>query len=126
MAISKRLVIAQMLAAATVAMAAIYTMGFLDKFLEVGVAKISGLIAIALSVAAFALSIKLQSTVVAELLIAAGIIIMMPPVIAIVAAKAIVFPGPILGVISYSPILVLGIAKAVTASMKKVTAVAPS
>ena len=126
MAISKRLVIAQMLAAATVAMAAIYTMGFLDKFLEVGVARISGLIAIALSVAAFALSIKLRSAVVVELLIAGGVIIMMPPVIAIVAAKAIAFPGPILGVISYSPILGLGIAKAVTASMKKVTAVAPS
>jgi hypothetical protein len=36
-----------------------------------------------------------------------------PPVVAIAAAGAIAFPGPILGVISYAIILVLGIVRAV-------------
>src|ERR1039457_4471285 len=105
-----RLVVAQILAAITLIMALIYTAGFYDSSLSAGnIGRSSALIAIVLSIVAFAVSVKLRSGLIAGLLIASGIIMMIPPTVALVAAGAIVVPGPIYGIIFYAIILALGI-----------------
>lgn len=116
MAKSKRIVTAQILAAATLAIALTYAVNALTYSLPIGVLTVFGLSAIAVSIAAFVVSLKQRSKVVAALLTASGVIVMIPPVSAIIATGIIVFPGPILGVISYSVVLGLGIAKGVGAA----------
>lgn len=118
---SIRLVIAIAVAVAALIMASFYTGNFLNKSLLPSVGRISGLSAIGLGISAFVLAIKLKSIVVAGLLIAAGAIIMVPPVTAISEVGTIIFPGPILGVIAYSPILGLGISKIMTSTMRNRT-----
>jgi hypothetical protein len=49
--------------------------------------------------------------VVASFLILAGLMMWTPALATIIAEKAILYPGPILGVISFSPMVILGIAK---------------
>jgi hypothetical protein len=73
--------------------------------------------AIALSAAAFAVSWKQRSYLIAGLLIAAGVIYMIPGFVALASINfaVIVFPGPILGVIFGLAILGLGIAKGIRA-----------
>jgi hypothetical protein len=68
---------------------------------------------IALSVAAFAVSWKQRSYLVAGLLVAAGIIYMIPGLVALASINfaVIVFPGPILGVVFGLAILGMGVAK---------------
>jgi hypothetical protein len=122
MAKSKRIATAQILAAATLAIASIYAANALTFSLPISVLTVFGLSAIAVSIAAFVVSLKQRSKVVAALLTASGIIVMIPPVSAIIATGIIVFPGPILGVISYSVVLGLGIAKGIGA----VRAVSPA
>jgi len=70
-----------------------------------------GTIALVLGVAAFAVSWKQRSFLVAGLLAASGVIWMMPGLIATGYLTAIAFPGPILGFISGLAIFGLGVAK---------------
>jgi hypothetical protein len=78
--------------------------------------------AIALAAAAFVVSWKQRSFLVAGLLAASGIILMMLPLAALANAAVIVFPGPILGVIFGLVILGLGVAKGITAARTAVVA----
>jgi len=80
--------------------------------------------AIVLSAAAFAVSWKQRSYLVAGLMVATGAIYMIPGWVALVSINfaVIVFPGPILGVIFGLAILGLGIAKGMRTARK--TAVA--
>ncbi len=70
---------------------------------------------IALSAAAFAVSWKQRSYLVAGLLVAAGIIYMIPGLVALASINfaVILFPGPILGVIFGLAIIGMGVAKSV-------------
>jgi hypothetical protein len=103
---------AQVLAASTLAIAITFFINFYAKSPDIGAAKSLGQISIALAAAAFALSLRLKSLVVAGSLLASGIIGLIPTVSIVVNAAAIAFPGPILGLMSYSIILGLGAAKA--------------
>jgi hypothetical protein len=69
--------------------------------------------AIASAAAAFVVSWKQRSFLVAGLLAASGAIFMIPALIATEYLSVIVLPGPILGVISGLGILGLGVAKGV-------------
>ena len=119
----KRLGVATLVAIGLVALAITSTVGFLTRALPVSGATMIGFSAIGLSIASFVLSIRLKSGIISSLLIASGVIIMIPPIMAILATRMIIFPGPILGVISYSVILGLGIAKSIS-SGKMATKVA--
>ena len=80
---------------------------------------------IALSAAAFAVSWKQRSFLVAGLLAAAGVIYMIPGLVALASINfaVIVVPGPILGVIFGLAIFGLGVAKGIrTAKAAVVTA----
>ena len=78
--------------------------------------------AITFAVAAFVISWKQRSFVVAGLLAASGIILMIPAIIATGYFAVIVFPGPILGVIFGLVIFGLSVAKGIrTASMATLT-----
>jgi hypothetical protein len=107
-----RLILAQLLAGLTLLFAVIYILGFYDATLAASAGRGTALTAIALSVVAFVACVKLRSSIVAGLLTLSGIIMMVPPVEALAAAGAVVIPGPILGVMSYAIILVLGVVKA--------------
>ena len=78
-----------------------------------GVAMAFVISAIALAAAAFVVSWKQRSFLVAGLLAASGIILMIPGLIATGYLSVIVFPGPILGVIFGLIIFGLGIAKGI-------------
>jgi hypothetical protein len=69
--------------------------------------------AIASAAAAFVISWKQRSFLVAGLLAVGGIIFMIPALIATEYLAVIVLPGPILGVISGLGILGLGVAKGI-------------
>ena len=112
MTINLKLVLAVGLAAATLALVLINVIGSV-AVLRAGLAPVLGISAIALAVAAFVISWKQRSFLVAGLLAASGIIFMIPAVIATGYFAVIVFPGPILGVIFGLAILGLGVAKGV-------------
>jgi hypothetical protein len=76
-------------------------------------APVFGTSALVLGVAAFAVSWKQRSFLVAGLLGASGVIFMMPGLIATGYLAVIVFPGPILGVIFGLAVLGLGAAKGI-------------
>jgi hypothetical protein len=76
-----------------------------------GLDKGSSIIAIVLSVIAFVFSLRIKSLSVGGLLTLGGILMQIPPVQAIISAGRILVPGPILGVISFCPVLILGLAK---------------
>jgi hypothetical protein len=80
--------------------------------------------AIALSVAAFAISWNQRSYLAAGLLVATGAIYMIPALIALASINfaVIVFPGPILGVIFGLVILGLGIAKGIMTARRAAVA----
>jgi hypothetical protein len=81
--------------------------------------------AIASATAAFVVSWKQRSYLVAGLLIVSGIVFMIPAMIATEYLAIIVIPGPILGVISGLGILGLGVAKSIrTARAPSTTAAA--
>ncbi|HEU4605553.1 MAG TPA: hypothetical protein VFS46_04875 [Nitrososphaera sp.] len=81
---------------------------------------------IALSAVAFAVSWKQRSYLVAGLLVATGVIYMIPALVALASINfaVIVFPGPILGVIFGLAILGLGAAKGVRTASTAVVAAA--
>jgi hypothetical protein len=81
--------------------------------LRTGLVPVLGLGAIAPAVAAFVLSWKQRSYLVAGLLAASGIIGMIPGLIATGYFAVIVFPGPIYGVIYGLGLFGLGIAKGI-------------
>jgi hypothetical protein len=79
--------------------------------------------AIASAAAAFVVSWKHRSFLVAGLLAAGGIIFMIPALISTEYLAVIVVPGPILGVISGLGILGLGIAKGIRSARTAVVMV---
>lgn len=107
-----KLVLAVGLAAATLVLFLINTIGGV-AVLRAGLGPVLGIGAIALAVAAFVLSLKQRSFLVAGLLAASGIIFMIPALMATGYFTVIVFPGPIIGVIFGLAILGLGVAKGV-------------
>jgi hypothetical protein len=115
-----RLILAQVISGLALLFALLYTIGFYDSSLKVSIAgRGSTLFAIFFAVVGFVLALKIRAPPVATLLTLGGIVIWIPPLGAIVSAGAILFPGPILGVISFSPILGLGIVKFLTTYMSK-------
>jgi hypothetical protein len=111
-----KLVIAQVLAGATFALVLTNTLATV-LVLVAGLGAVFGISAIALSVAAFVLSLKKRSYVVAGLLAASGIIYMIPAVTALGDFSVIVVPGPILGVLFGLLIFGLGAAKGARTAM---------
>jgi hypothetical protein len=90
--------------------------------LQTGLVPVLGLGAIAPAVAAFVLSWKQRSFLVAGLLAASGIIGMIPGLMATGSLAVIVFPGPIFGVIYGLGLFGLGAAKGI-GTARAVTAV---
>ena len=111
-----KLVIAQVLAGVTFALVLTNTLASV-QILVAGLGAVFGISAIALSVAAFVLSLKKRSYVVAGLLAAGGIIYMIAAVTALGDFSVIVVPGPILGVLFGLLIFGLGVAKGITTAM---------
>ena len=101
---------ANLAAAATLAFSVLYLLGFYAGITFRG----ASLLAIFLSIAAFLVSLRIKSVSVAAMLTLAGLLIQIPPLQAIAVAGTIAYPGPILGVVFFIPILILGLAKAWT------------
>ena len=76
-------------------------------------------IAISSATAAFVISWKQRSFLISGLLVAGGIIFLVPALVATKYLSVIVLPGPILGVISGLGILGLGIAKGIGSARRK-------
>ncbi len=112
------------LAAATLALCVINAIGNVALVTKVGPTPVFSLAAIVLATAAFVVSWKQKSFLVAGLLATSGIIFMVPALNAMGYSLAIiVFPGPILGVIFGLAIFGLGVAKGIrTARTQVVTA----
>jgi hypothetical protein len=109
-----KLVIGIGLAAATLAVVLINAVGNVALVTKVGPTPVFSLAAMALSTAAFVVSWKQRSYLVAGLLAASGIIFMVPALNAMgYSLEVIVFPGPILGVIFGLVIFGLGVAKGI-------------
>lgn len=106
-----RLAIAKVAAVATLAASTAYIIGFYDSSLVVG--RGTTLAAIFLAVLAFALSVRIKSLFVGMLLTIGGILMQVPPALAIIAERAVEIPGPIFGVISFTPVIILGVTKTV-------------
>ena len=104
------------LAAVTLALVLANTLS--GVVLRTGLVPVLGLGAIAPAVAAFVLSWKQRSYLVASLLAVSGIIGMIPGLIATGSLAVIVFPGPIYGVI-YG----LGVAKGIRSTRTAATVV---
>jgi hypothetical protein len=79
-----------------------------------GLAPVFGISTVVAAVAAFIVSWKQRSFVVAGLLVATGIVFMIPAVIATGYFAFIMFPGPIIGVFLGVIIFGLGVAKGIT------------
>jgi len=117
---NSRLVVAVGLAAASLTFVLTNTVGGVLT-LQAGLAPVLGVGAILLAAAAFVVSLKQRSFVVAGLLAASGVIFVIPAVIATGYFAVIVFPGPIIGVMFGLGILGLGVAKGIrTARMTEV------
>ena len=112
-----RLVIGVGMAATTLAVCIVNAIGNISLIFKVGPTPILSLAAMALAAAAFVVTWKQRSSsVVAGFLAVSGIVFMIPALSAMGYSFAtIIFPGPILGVIFGLVILVLGVAKGVTA-----------
>jgi hypothetical protein len=109
---NKKLKLAVGLAGATLTLILTNAIGGVTV-LQAGLAPVFGIGAIALSVAAFVISLKQRSFLVAGLLAASGVIFMIPAIMATGYFAVIEFPGPILGVIFGLAIFGLGVAKGV-------------
>jgi hypothetical protein len=101
------------LAAASLALVLTVVVGGPAVLQRAGIAMAFVISAIALATAAFVASWKQRSFLVAGLLVASGIILMIPGLIATGYLAVIVFPGPILGVIFGLVIFGLGVAKGI-------------
>src|SRR2546428_6438992 len=101
-------------ATATLALVVINAIGNVVVVLKVGPAPVLSLAAIGLATVAFVMSWKQRSFLLVGLLVASGIIFMVPALNAMGYSFAvIVFPGPILGVIFGLLIFGLGVAKGI-------------
>jgi hypothetical protein len=87
--------------------------------LQAGLAPWPGIGLVALAIAAFAASWRLRSFLVAGLLVASGMVGLVYGLIATDFFSIIVFPGPIIGVISGIGVLGLGAAKGIEAARSK-------
>ena len=105
-----KLTIAQVLAAAALGLALTNLVAGTELLLAGLIAAVS-ITTIALNVAVFVLSLRKKSFIVAGLLGAAGVVFMVPAIIAMGDFSAIAVPGPIFGVIFGLAILGLGAAK---------------
>jgi hypothetical protein len=101
------------LAAATLVLVLTIVAGGPAVLQGAGVAMAFVISAIALATAAFIVSRKQRSFLVAGLLAASGAILMIPGLIATGYLSVIVFPGPILGIIFGLVIFGLGVAKGI-------------
>ena len=118
---NSKLILAVGLAGATFALVLANTLS--GVVLRTGLVPELGIGAIPLAVAAFAVSWKQRSFLVAGLLAASGVIGMIPGLIATGYLSVIVFPGPIYGVIYGLGIIGLGAAKGVrTANTARIIA----
>src|SRR5438093_5933864 len=118
-----RYVLAVGLAAAILALVVINAIGNVAVVLKVGPTPVLSLAAIGLATAAFVVSWKQRSFLVAGLLVASGIIFMVPALNAMGYSLAVtVIPGPILGVIFGLAIVGLGVSKGIRTA-RTVTAV---
>ncbi|HEX2557858.1 MAG TPA: hypothetical protein VHK86_06010 [Nitrososphaera sp.] len=118
-----KLVLAVLLAAAALALVLPNLVGGI-AVLGLGVGTALNISSIALSAAAFAVSWKQRSFLVAGLLAAAGAIYMIPSLVALTSINfaVIVFPGPILGVIFGLMILGFGLTKGIRTAKTTVVA----
>jgi len=108
------------LAAATLAVCIVNATGNVALVTKVGPTPVLSLAAIALSAAAFVLSWRQKSYLVAGLLAASGMIFMLPALSAMrYSLSTIIFPGPILGVIFGLAIFGLGIATGIRSTRRK-------
>lgn len=87
--------------------------GLLPQVLQESFVPVVPISAIALAVAAFAVSWKQRSFLVSGLLAASGVVFMVPALIATGYLSFIVFPGPVIGVILGVVMFGLGVAKGV-------------
>jgi hypothetical protein len=114
------------LAAATLVLCFVNAVGNVALITKVGPTPVLSLVAIVLASAAFIVSWKIRSYLVAGLLAASGIIFMVPALNAMgYSFEVIVFPGPVLGIIFGLAIFGLGITIGIR-SAKTITALAPS
>lgn len=90
-----------------------YMVEFYDSSLALNVRGLT-ILAIILGAISFVAALKIRASLVAILLTLSSIIILIPPLNAIVSDGTISIPGPIFGVIFFSPILVLGLVKFTT------------
>ncbi|HEV8404406.1 MAG TPA: hypothetical protein VGQ13_00725 [Nitrososphaera sp.] len=119
---SPRYVLALGLAAATLAVVVINAIGNVALVFKVGPTPVLSIAAMVLAAGAFIVSWKQKSLIVSGLLVASGIIFMIPALNAMgYSLEAIVFPGPILGVIFGLVIFGLGVTKVIKTA-KAVTA----
>jgi len=113
---NSRFVIGFGLAAATLVVCIINSVGNIALIFKVGPTPILSLAAMALAAGAFVVSWKQRSVLVAGLLAASGIIFMIPALNAMgYSFTNLVFPGPILGVIFGLVILGLGLVEGIRA-----------
>ncbi len=110
------------LAAATLALVLTVVVGDPAVLQRAGLAMVFIISAIVLATAAFVVSWKQKSFLVAGLLAASGIILMMPSLISTGYLAVIVFLGPILGVIFGLIIFRLGVAKGIKTASTAVVA----
>jgi hypothetical protein len=105
-----RLLLSAVFALGTLFVSSLYTFAYYHIIPE-GLSKDSAIIAIILSIIAFVLCIRIKSYAVGGLLTLGGILMQIPPVQAIISVGTIAVPGPILGVIFFCPVLILGLVK---------------
>lgn len=119
---NSKLLLAVGLAAATLALVLTVVVGDPAVLQRAGLAMVFIISAIVLATAAFVVSWKQKSFLVAGLLAASGIILMMPSLISTGYLAVIVFLGPILGVIFGLIIFRLGVAKGIKTASTAVVA----
>jgi hypothetical protein len=108
-----RLTLAVGLAAAALALSFTNMAGGLALLQTTAVATAFVIGAVVLSIAAFVLSLRNRSIVVAAMLGVTGIMVMIPAMAATGYFAAIVFPGPIIGVFFGLGVIGMGVAKGV-------------
>jgi hypothetical protein len=119
---NRRHALAVGLAGATFAICIINALGNVAVVFKVGPTPVFSLVAMALAAGAFIVSWKQRSLLVAGLLSLSGIIFMIPALNAMgYSFAAIVFPGPILGIIFGIVIFGLGVANAIIAAKTVIT-----
>jgi hypothetical protein len=116
---NSKYILAVGLAVATLALVLINALGNVALLTKVGPTPVLSLVAMAVATAAFVVSWKQRSYLLAGILAASGIIFMVPALNVMgYSLQFIVFPGPILGVIFGLVIFGLGLAMAIRVARK--------